>query len=66
MEVSRHWRLQGQRYGLTGAVCTECGKRFFSPRPVCDSCHTTTSKIYHFNEKFTAPEPMRVFEPAQK
>lgn len=39
MEISLHWRLREQRYNLTGTVCTECGKRFFTPRPVCDVCN---------------------------
>ncbi len=38
MEVSRHWRLNEQRYTLKGSTCTGCGKRFFGPRPVCDEC----------------------------
>jgi uncharacterized OB-fold protein len=38
MEMPRHWRLRNQRYGLTGTICSECGKTFFTPRPVCDAC----------------------------
>jgi uncharacterized OB-fold protein len=39
MEISRHWRLNGQRYNLKGTTCTYCGKQFFAPRAVCDACH---------------------------
>ena len=38
MEIARYWRMNNQRYTLTGSVCTCCGKRHISPRPVCDSC----------------------------
>jgi len=48
MEISRHWRLNGQRYGLEGAVCVACGKAFFSPRPVCDECHAPVALPYDF------------------
>lgn len=38
MEVSRHWRLQKQRYGLVGEVCDHCGEKIFPPRDVCPNC----------------------------
>lgn len=49
MEISRHWRLNGQRYGLRGAVCAECGKAFFSPRPICDECRASAVRPYDFS-----------------
>lgn len=38
MEVSRHWRLQGQRYNLVGSVCPHCGKKMIHARAVCPHC----------------------------
>lgn len=38
MEVSRHWRLQKQRYGLVGEICDHCGTKIFPPRDVCPYC----------------------------
>ena len=39
MEIARYWRMNNQRYNLTGSVCGNCGKRHISPRPVCDTCY---------------------------
>jgi uncharacterized OB-fold protein len=35
-----HWRLNNQRYKMTGTVCPECGLKMFPPRPVaaCPVC----------------------------
>lgn len=38
MEVSRHWRLRKQRYGLIGEVCPHCDAKIFPPRDVCPEC----------------------------
>lgn len=38
MEVPRIWRLQKQRYTLTGLVCTNCDKKMFPPRRICPNC----------------------------
>ncbi|NIM20135.1 MAG: transcriptional regulator [Candidatus Latescibacteria bacterium] len=35
---SKYWRESPQRYRLEAAKCTKCGKVFFPPRLVCDSC----------------------------
>ncbi len=66
MEVPRHWRLQGQRYGLTGTVCSKCGKPFFAPRPVCDVCNAPTIEMYTFGRKHVGREQAQVQEPAQR
>ena len=66
MEVSRHWRLQGQRYNLTGTACTRCGKQFFTPRPVCDECSAPTADLYTFETRRTRREYSPVVEPAQR
>ena len=66
MEVSRHWRLQGQRYNLTGSVCTDCGKQFFTPRPVCDECHAPVVDLYTFETRRPRRQATPVYEPAQR
>lgn len=38
MEVPQHWRLNAQRYSLTGTVCENCGTAHFPPRAVCPNC----------------------------
>ena len=38
MEVAQHWRLNAQRYHLTGTVCEGCGAAHFPPRAVCSAC----------------------------
>ncbi|KKQ91877.1 MAG: hypothetical protein UT58_C0001G0008 [Microgenomates group bacterium GW2011_GWC1_39_7b] len=37
-EIPRHWRLNAQRYRLTGEVCKN-GHKVFPPRDVCPDCH---------------------------
>lgn len=65
MEISRHWRLQQQRYGLVGEVCPHCEEKIFPPRDVCPNCsgeaktpYTFTGKgqIYSFTTIYDAPE----------
>ena len=48
MEVSRHWRLQGQRYNLIGERCDSCGTKLFPPRDVCLECKAPAYKLYTF------------------
>jgi uncharacterized protein len=50
MEVARHWRMNNQRYKLQGSVCNCCGKAFFAPRAVCDSCNQNEATAYTLNE----------------
>lgn len=38
MEVSRYWRLQSQRYNLTGEICPNCSKKTLHKRAVCPHC----------------------------
>ena len=48
MEVSRHWRLQEQRYKLVGETCEHCGTKLFPPRDVCLECEKPAYKLYTF------------------
>ena len=51
MEVSRHWRLQQQRYGLVGEVCPHCDEKIFPPRDVCPNCGEEAKTLYTFSGK---------------
>jgi uncharacterized OB-fold protein len=42
MEIPRHWRLQRQRYTLTGEICPNCDIKIFPDRDVCPDCGTET------------------------
>ena len=48
MEVSRHWRLQEQRYKLVGETCDSCGVKLFPPRDVCLECQAPAYELYTF------------------
>ncbi|MCP4419426.1 MAG: Zn-ribbon domain-containing OB-fold protein [Chloroflexi bacterium] len=48
MEVSRHWRLQEQRYKLVGETCDNCGVKLFPPRDVCLECEAPAYELYTF------------------
>jgi len=51
MEISRHWRLQQQRYGLVGEVCPHCDEKIFPPRDVCPNCAQEAKTPYVFSGK---------------
>ncbi len=48
MQVSRHWRLNQQRYGLVGETCDNCGVKLFPPRDVCLECEAPAQELYTF------------------
>jgi uncharacterized OB-fold protein len=48
MEVSRHWRLQEQRYKLVGETCDSCNAKLFPPRDVCLECLAPAKELYTF------------------
>ena len=48
MQVSRHWRLQEQRYKLVGETCNNCGVKLFPPRDVCLECEAPAQELYTF------------------
>lgn len=65
MQVSRHWRLQQQRYQLVGETCDHCGVKLFPPRDVCLVCEepaqelytfTGVGEVYSFSTIYDAPE----------
>ena len=49
MEISRHWRLRKQRYGLVGEVCPHCEAKIFPPRDVCPECGQEAKTLYSFS-----------------
>jgi hypothetical protein len=49
MEISRHWRLRKQRYGLVGEVCPHCDAKLFPPRDVCPECGGEAKEPYAFS-----------------
>lgn len=53
MEVSRHWRLRQQRYGMTGEVCPHCDSKIFPPRDVCPDCGHDARTLYDFSGRGT-------------
>lgn len=65
MEISRHWRLRQQRYGLVGEVCPHCSVKIFPPRDVCPNCageaktpyaFSGRGEVYSFTTVYDAPE----------
>lgn len=65
MDIPRHWRLQRQRYSLTGEVCPHCDEKIFPPRDVCPHCgdeaktefeFSGRGKVYSYTEIFNAPD----------
>ena len=63
MEISRHWRLQHQRYGLLGEKCNHCGEKLFPPRDVCPECTQDSQELYRFSGKGEVYSYSKVFDP---
>ncbi len=51
MEISRHWRLKQQRYGLVGEVCPHCEVKIFPPRDICPECGGEAKTLFNFSGK---------------
>jgi uncharacterized OB-fold protein len=65
MDIPRHWRLNKQRYALTGEVCPHCQAKIFPPRDVCPECgdeakaefeFSGRGEIYSYTSIYNAPE----------
>jgi hypothetical protein len=63
MEISRHWRLRQQRYGLVGEVCPHCNSKIFPPRDVCPDCGREAKDIYQFSGKGEIYSYTTIYEP---
>ena len=53
MDIPRAWRLQQQRYRLTGSKCSNCGDLNFPPKPVCPKCRNRAAEAFRFSGKGT-------------
>jgi len=51
IDITRHWRLKAQRYGLVGEVCPECANKIFPPRDVCPHCAASAGPEFQFSGK---------------
>ena len=65
MDIPRHWRLNKQRYALTGEICPHCSAKIFPPRDVCPECgdeaktefeFSGRGEVYSFTDIYNAPE----------
>ena len=65
MEVSRHWRLQQQRYGLVGEVCPHCQEKIFPPRDVCPNCAGEAKTPFAFSGKGEVYSYTTVYDPPE-
>lgn len=48
MQVSQHWRLKDQRYGLIGEECPSCSVKIFPPRDICLECSAPAKELFTF------------------
>jgi hypothetical protein len=65
MEISRHWRLSRQRYGLVGEVCPHCRTKIFPPRDVCPDCGNEAREPFHFSGRGEVYSFTTVYDPPE-
>jgi uncharacterized OB-fold protein len=65
MEVSRHWRLQQQRYGLVGEVCPHCDVKIFPPRDVCPNCAGEAKTLFQFSGRGEVYSYTTIYDPPE-
>lgn len=53
MQITQHWRLNTQRYQLTGERCDHCGEAIFPPRDVCPACAEPAQELQTFSGRGT-------------
>jgi uncharacterized protein len=63
MEISRHWRLKKQRYGLVGEICPHCQAKIFPPRDVCLECGGEAKTLYNFSGRGEVYSHTTVYDP---
>lgn len=63
MEISRHWRLRKQRYGLAGEICPHCDAKIFPPRDVCPECGLEAKTAYTFSGRGQVYSYTTVYDP---
>jgi uncharacterized protein len=65
MEISRHWRIQQQRYGLVGEVCPHCEVKIFPPRDVCPNCAGEAKTLFAFSGKGEVYSFTTIYDPPE-
>ena len=63
MELSRHWRLNQQRYSLVGETCDNCGVKLFPPRDVCPHCAEPAQTPFQFSGRGEVYSHTTVYNP---
>lgn len=63
MDIARNWRLEKQRYTLTGEVCKHCNGKIFPPRDVCPECGEEAKTLYQFSGKGEVYSYTTVYDP---
>jgi uncharacterized protein len=63
MEISRHWRLKKQRYGLTGEICPHCEVKIFPPRDVCPECGGEAKTLFNFSGRGEVYSHTTIYDP---
>jgi len=63
MNVPRNWRLQQQRYQLTGEICDKCGTPIFPARDVCPECEAPAKTLYTFSGRGEVYSYSTVYHP---
>ena len=53
MSLAKHWRMQQQRYRLTGMQCEDCGAKLLPRRLVCPQCKSHNLQPYSFKGQGT-------------
>jgi hypothetical protein len=49
LDISRHWRINQQRYSLVGEVCDWCNSKIFPPRDICPDCGEDAKTTFQFS-----------------
>jgi len=58
-----NWRLNAQRYSLTGEECSNCNVKIFPPRDLCPDCGVEARRKFQFSGKGEIYFFTTVYEP---
>jgi uncharacterized OB-fold protein len=62
MSLAKHWRLQDQRYRLTGMLCQDCGAKMLPRRLVCPQCRSRNLELHQFQGEGTVYSYTTVYD----
>jgi uncharacterized OB-fold protein len=62
MSLAKHWRLQDQRYRLTGVLCEDCGAKMLPRRLVCPQCRSRNLELHQFQGEGTVYSYTTVYD----